>query len=184
LICIPLAFYYSSANIFLNEAGVPRAAAIMTLGQVSEVVFMLLLPLFLKKFGVKTTLIVGMLAWVLRYVLFAFGDGDSGTGIGMLVTGIILHGICYDFFFVSGQIYTDYKAGHKIKNAAQGLITLATYGVGMLIGFRLGGMIVENYALTESGHEWFMIWVIPACIAAAIALLFLVSFKNEKIEMA
>ena len=184
LICIPLAFYYSSANIFLNETGVPRAAAIMTLGQVSEVLFMLLLPLFLKKYGIKTTLIIGMLAWVLRYVLFAFGDGGSGVGISMLVTGIVLHGICYDFFFVSGQIYTDYKAGPKIKNAAQGLITLATYGLGMLVGFRLGGMIVEKYALTAGGHEWFMIWVIPACIAGAIALLYLVSFKNEKIEMA
>jgi len=184
LICIPLAFYYSSANIFLNEVGVPRAAAIMTLGQVSEVLFMLLLPLFLKKYGIKTTLIIGMLAWVLRYVLFAFGDGDSGLGIGMLVTGIVLHGICYDFFFVSGQIYTDYKAGPKIKNAAQGLITLATYGLGMLIGFRLGGMIVENYTLASGGHEWFMIWVIPACIAGAIALLYLVAFKNEKIEIA
>jgi len=184
LICIPLAFYYSSANIFLNEAGVPRAAAIMTLGQVSEVLFMLLLPLFLKKYGIKTTLILGMLAWVLRYILFAFGDGGTGVGISMLVTGIILHGICYDFFFVSGQIYTDYKAGDKIKNAAQGLITLATYGMGMLIGFRLGGMIVEKYALVGGGHEWFMIWAIPACIAGAIALLYLVSFKNEKIEIA
>lgn len=184
LICIPLAFYYSSANQFLNELEVSGAAAKMTLGQVSEVVFMLLLPLFLKKYGIKTTLLIGMIAWVLRYLLFAFGDADSFGGTSMLIGGILLHGICYDFFFVSGQIYTDYKAGEKIKNAAQGLITLATYGLGMLIGFRLGGMIVENYVIGEDAHNWFMIWVIPACIAAAVALLFLVTFKNEKIEVA
>lgn len=183
LICIPLAFYYSSANLFLNEMNAPSPAAIMTLGQESEVGFMLLLPFFLKKYGIKTTLIVGMIAWVLRYLLFAFGDGATGIGLTMLVSGIVLHGICYDFFFVSGQIYTDYKAGPKIKNAAQGLITLATYGLGMLIGFRLGGNIVENYVIQSGGHEWMMIWIIPACIAGAIALLYLVSFKNEKIEM-
>ncbi len=183
LICIPLAFYYASANLYLNELSVSGSAAKMTLGQVSEVVFMLLLPVFLKKYGIKTTLLIGMLAWVLRYLLFAFGNADSFGGTSMLIGGIVLHGICYDFFFVSGQIYTDYKAGDKIKNAAQGLITLATYGLGMLIGFRLGGMIVENYAITGGGHEWFMIWVIPACIAGAVALLYLVTFKNEKIEL-
>ncbi len=184
LICIPLAFYYSSANLFLNEFGTMKnVAGIMTLGQVSEVVFMLLLPLFLKKFGIKTTLLVGMLAWVGRYLLFAFG-GDTGVGYPMLLSGIILHGICYDFFFVSGQIYTDYKAGPKIKNAAQGLITLATYGLGMLIGFRIGGMIVDNYALAAGGHNWYTIWILPACIAGVVALMYLVAFKNEKIEMA
>ena len=134
LICIPLAFYYSNGNLFLNEVGMKNAAGNMTLGQVSEVLFMLLLPLFVKRFGIKTTLLVGMLAWVLRYLLFAYGD--AGSSVWMLFLGIILHGICYDFFFVSGQIYTDFKAGEKIKSSAQGLITLATYGLGMLIGFR------------------------------------------------
>ncbi|MDX1409525.1 MAG: MFS transporter, partial [Saprospiraceae bacterium] len=135
LICIPLAFYYQNANLFLNDVGMRNAAGNMTWGQISEVLFMLLLPVFLKRFGLKLTLMVGMVAWVLRYVLFAYGDADSL--IAMLFLGILLHGICYDFFFVSGQIYTDFKAGDKVKSSAQGLITLATYGVGMLIGFWL-----------------------------------------------
>ncbi len=182
LICIPLAFYYGNANLYLNESGVENAAAIMTLGQVSEVLFMLLLPVFLKKYGIKMTLVIGMLAWVVRYLLFAYGDGASNAGYGMLIGAIILHGICYDFFFVSGQIYTDYKAGEKFKSAAQGLITLATYGLGMLIGFRVGAMIVQQNALAE-GHAWQTVWIIPACIAGAVALLYFVTFKNEKIEL-
>ena len=103
----------------------PKAAAVMTLGQISEALFILLLPIFLKRYGIKTTLIVGMAAWVLRYLLFAYGDVGQGTW--MLILGVILHGICYDFFFVSGQIYTDFKAGEQFKSSAQGLITLATY---------------------------------------------------------
>lgn len=181
LICIPLAFYYSNGNLFLNEVGMKNAAGNMTLGQVSEVLFMLLLPLFVKRFGIKTTLLVGMLAWVLRYLLFAYGD--AGSSVWMLFLGIILHGICYDFFFVSGQIYTDFKAGEKIKSSAQGLITLATYGLGMLIGFRLAGMITDQYALAETGHNWFSIWIIPAAIAAGVAILTLLIFRNEKIRV-
>ncbi len=183
LICIPLAFYYGNANLYLNESGVDNAAAVMTLGQASEVLFMLLLPLFLKKYGIKMTLFIGMLAWVARYLLFAYGDGATGTGYGMLVGAIVLHGICYDFFFVSGQIYTDYKAGEKFKSAAQGLITLATYGLGMLIGFRVGGMIVQQNAIAGGGHAWEMVWIIPACIAGAVGLLYFITFKNEKIEL-
>jgi nucleoside transporter len=180
LICIPLAFYYQETNKFLNEIGMEAAAGNMALGQVSEVLFMLLLPLFLKKYGIKKTLVVGMLAWVLRYMLFAFGD--VGGKVWMLFFGIILHGVCYDFFFVSGQIYTDFKAGEKIKSAAQGLITLATYGVGMLIGFRLAGYIADSY-ITETGHDWTTIWLIPAGIAAFVLLAFLVAFKTEKITV-
>ena len=180
LICIPLAFYYQNANIFLNDAGMRNAAGNMTFGQISEIFFMLLLPLFLKRFGLKTTLVVGMAAWALRYALFAYGD--AGQGVWMLFVGIVLHGICYDFFFVTGQIYTDFKAGEKFKSAAQGLITLATYGLGMLIGFWLAGKIYNNYALADGGHNWNMIWIIPAAIAAAVMLLYMVAFKNEKIE--
>ena len=179
LICIPLAFYYSFANQFLNEAGMRNAAGNMTFGQISEVLFMLLLPVFLRKYGLKMTLGIGMLAWVLRYVLFAFGDG--GSTIWMLFVGITLHGICYDFFFVSGQIFTDHKADDKIRNAAQGLITLATYGIGMLIGFKVAGLIVKSYVI-PGGYDWQTIWVFPACFAAVVLLIFMLTFKNEQVK--
>lgn len=180
LVCIPLAFYYQNANLFLNEMGMENAAGKMTLGQMSEVGFMVLLPLFLKRFGLRTTLLVGMGAWVLRYVLFAFGD--AGQGVWMLFFGILLHGICYDFFFVSGQVYTDYKAGDKVKSAAQGLITLATYGAGMLIGFWLSGLVANTYAIEGGGHAWKMVWLIPAGIAAGVLVFFALAFRHEKIE--
>ncbi len=179
LICIPLAFYYSFANLFLNEVGMANAAGNMTLGQVSEVLFMLLLPVFLNRFGLKITLVVGMLCWVLRYVFFSFGDVEGGTW--MLFLGILLHGVCYDFFFVSGQIYTDYKAGSKIRNASQGLITLATYGLGMLIGFKVAGLIVNYYSILD-GHDWNIIWLVPAGFAGVVLILFFFMFKNEQID--
>ena len=180
LICIPLAFYYQHANQFLNELGMPKAAAVMTLGQVSEALFILLLPIFLKRYGIKTTLIVGMLAWVIRYILFAYGD--IGENAWMLIFGVILHGICYDFFFVSGQIYTDHKAGNQFKSSAQGLITLATYGLGMLVGFRLAGYITDQYT-NASGHDWTQIWIIPSGFALFVLVFFMLTFKNEKIKL-
>ena len=178
LICIPLAFYYQHANQFLNELGMKAAASKMIMGQISEVIFLLLLPIFLKRYGVKNALIVGILAWGLRYLLFAFGN--TGEQTWMLIFGIILHGICYDFFFVSGQIYTDFKAGEKFKSAAQGLITLATYGVGMLIGFRFAGWLTDQYTI-EGGHLWKEIWVQPAIFSFIVLVLFLIFFKNETI---
>ncbi len=180
LICIPLAFYYQHTNQFLSEIKVPNPTGKMTIGQASEVLFMLLLPFFFKKFGFKKTLMVGMLAWTVRYLLFAFGN--SGELAFMLLIGIALHGICYDFFFVSGQIYTDSKAGEKVKSAAQGLITLATYGLGMLIGFYVAGKITDNNLISEGVHEWNNIWVFPAVFAGVVMLLFAIFFKNEKIE--
>jgi nucleoside transporter len=180
LICIPLAFYYQHANQFLNEIGMPKAAAVMTLGQISEALFILLLPIFLKRYGIKTTLIVGMLAWVLRYLLFAYGDVGQGTW--MLILGVVLHGICYDFFFVSGQIYTDFKAGEQFKSSAQGLITLATYGLGMLIGFRIAGNITDLYA-NDSGHDWTQIWMLPSAFALFVLIFFIITFKDEKIKL-
>jgi len=180
LICIPLSFYYQHAGQFLGELGVSNVAGKMTIGQASEVVFMLLLPWFFTRFGFKNTMILGMLAWSLRYLLFAYGN--AGELAFMLLMGIALHGICYDFFFVSGQIYTDSKAGEKYKSAAQGLITLATYGLGMLIGFWVAGQITDIYALTENSHEWKNIWRIPGVFAFAVAVLFALLFKNEKIE--
>lgn len=177
LICIPLAFYYQNANPFLANIGMTNPTGKMTIGQASEVLFLLALPIFFSKFGFKKTILVGMLAWALRYLLFAFGN--AGELSFMLIIGIALHGVCYDFFFVSGQIYTNSKAGDKYKSAAQGLITLATYGVGMLIGFKVAGMITDAYK-TETGFDYKMIWLIPSAIAAAVMLLFAVSFKDDK----
>lgn len=179
LICIPLAFYYQNANPFLAEVGMEDPTAMMTIGQISEVLFLLLLPFFFKKFGFKITLLAGMLAWTLRYLLFAYGD--AGELVYMLIIGIALHGICYDFFFVAGQIYTDSKAGPKIKSAAQGLITLATYGVGMLIGFWVAGQISDIYLNTDGSHDWEQIWIVPAGFALVVMILFAIFFKDEKI---
>jgi nucleoside transporter len=180
LICIPLAFYYQNANPFLAEIGMENPTGKMTIGQASEVLFMLLLPFFFKRFGFKMTIIAGMLAWTVRYFLFAYGN--AGDLAFMLIIGIALHGICYDFFFVSGQIYTDSKAGEKFKSAAQGLITLATYGLGMLIGFWVAGKISDLYLVSENVHDWTDIWIFPAVFAFAVMALFAIFFKNEVIE--
>ncbi|MDI5895859.1 MAG: nucleoside permease [Flavobacterium sp.] len=177
LICIPLAFYYQNAHPFLTEAGVENPTGKMAIGQISEALFLLLIPVFFTRFGFKKTILVGMLAWAIRYVLFAYGNGDDLSF--MLIIGIALHGICYDFFFVSGQIYTNSKAGEKYKSAAQGLITLATYGVGMLIGFAVAGWITDNYKMLDGAINWEMVWIIPAGIAFAVFLLFALLF-NEK----
>ncbi|MFV8372032.1 nucleoside permease [Flavobacterium sp. LB2P74] len=177
LICIPLAFYYQNAHPFLTEAGVENPTGKMAIGQISEALFLLLIPVFFTRFGFKKTILVGMLAWAIRYVLFAYGNGDDLSF--MLIIGIALHGICYDFFFVSGQIYTNSKAGEKYKSAAQGLITLATYGVGMLIGFAVAGWITDNYKMLDGAINWEMVWIIPAGIALAVFFLFALLF-NEK----
>jgi nucleoside transporter len=179
LICIPLAFYYQNANQFLTELRVPNATGKQTLGQMSEVLFMLMIPVFLNRFGMKTTLLVGMLAWAVRYALFAFGN--AGDRVALLLLGIALHGVCYDFFFVSGQIYIDSKAGLRIKSAAQGLITLATYGAGMLIGFWAAGKITDHYA-AGAVHDWKSIWQFPAVFAAVIFVLFALLFRNENVR--
>jgi nucleoside transporter len=178
-ICIPLAFYYNFTNLFLNEIGVQSAAAVQSLGQVSEVLFLLLMPFLLVRLGVKITLAIGMAAWALRYVFFAFGD--AGSLYWMLLIGIVLHGICYDFFFVAGQIYTDKFAGKRFRSAAQGMITLATYGVGILIGSLLAGPIVDSFK-TADGHDWTQIWIIPAIIAGVVMILFLILFKDRRVE--
>lgn len=178
LICIPLAFYYQNVSPFMTEIGVENSTGKIALGQVSEVLFLLALPIFFTQFGIKNTLIVAMLAWAIRYLFFAFGDADEG--VWMLLIGVLLHGVCYDFFFVSGQIYTDSHAGAKFKSSAQGLITLATYGIGMLIGFWVAGLI-SNYFLDASGiHDWKSIWLIPSGISVMVLLFFIVLFKKER----
>ncbi|HVZ96241.1 MAG TPA: MFS transporter, partial [Chitinophagaceae bacterium] len=176
LICIPLAFYYQYANPFLSDIGVSNPTGKMTIGQWLEILFLLSLPLFFKKFGFKKTILLGMLAWAVRYALFAYGN--AGDLSFMLIIGIALHGICYDFFFVSGQIYTNAKAGEKYKSAAQGLITLATYGIGMLIGFEIAGLIKDTYTAGNIVN-WKMLWIIPSGIALVVFILFAASFKDK-----
>jgi nucleoside transporter len=178
LICIPLAFYYQNANPFLTNIGLENPTGKMTIGQASEVLFLLLLPVFFTRFGFKRTILVGMLAWVVRYALFAYGNASELSF--MLILGIALHGICYDFFFVSGQIYTNSAAGEKYKSSAQGLITLATYGVGMLIGFMVAGWITDTYKLADGSFDWKMVWIIPSGIALVVFVLFAIFFTDKK----
>ena len=181
LICIPLSFYYSFANAFLNETGMQSAAGKMTLGQMSEVLFLVLIPLFFARLGVKKMLLVGMAAWVLRYVLFAFGN--NGALVGLLYAGIILHGVCFDFFFVTGQIYVDRVVSRIQRASAQGFIHVVTYGVGQLIGSWAAGWVVDHYAVAQDGatrHLWQAIWTVPAVMAAVVAVLFVVLFKEPE----
>ncbi len=182
LICIPLQFYYAFTNLYLNEIGVVNAASKMTGGQMSELFCMLLIPWFFRRLGVKYMLVAGMLAWTLRYILFAFGN--PGPGMWMLWLGILLHGICYDFFFVTGQIYVDRKSSPAFRSAAQGTITLITYGAGMLLGSWLSGRVVDLYARTGANgivvHDWRPIWLISAGCSAVVLLLFLVTFSARE----
>ncbi|HEX8926046.1 MAG TPA: MFS transporter, partial [Terriglobales bacterium] len=180
LICIPLQFYYAFTNPFLNEIGVSNAAGKMTMGQMSEVFFMLLIPWFFRRLGVKYMLAVGMLAWISRYVLFALGNNSSL--VWMLYLGILLHGICYDFFFVTGQIYVDQKASDSIRAAAQGFITFLTYGVGMAIGSWVSGRVVDAFRsdTTVAHHAWRSIWVVPASAGFVVLVMFLLSFKQSQ----
>ncbi|MCB0687767.1 MAG: MFS transporter, partial [Saprospiraceae bacterium] len=181
LLCIPLSFYYSYANVFLaNGAGLPNTETIMAvLGQGSEVFFMLALPFFLKKWGVRNILLLGMGAWVVRYLSFKFG---LGSGAWLLYLGVILHGICYDFFFATGQIYTDLKAPKGIKSAAQGVITFATYGIGLTIGSKFGGMVAEAYTSGDGSIDWPGLWMVPAAISGVLLVIFLLLFKDKKAE--
>lgn len=176
LVCIPLSFYYGFANLFLNQVGMEDAAGKMTLGQFSEALFILAIPFLFNSIGVKKMIVIGMVAWFLRYICFA--HGDSGSGEWMLYAGIILHGICYDFFFVTGYMYTEKKAGPKIKNAAQGLFTFATYGLGMFIGTGVAGFVADHYTV-DGAFQWTSIWYVPAGIAVFVLIYFLLFFKEK-----
>lgn len=176
LICIPLSFYYAMANPSLTDSGMTNVENKMSLGQASEVIFMLLIPFAFQRFGVKWMLAIGLIAWIIRFA--CFGYGDAATSEWILYLAIILHGVCFDFFFVTGQIYTDNKAGVKIKAQAQGLITLATYGLGMGIGSKLAGIVTDMYTI-DGVKNWTSIWLVPAGIAAVVLVFFLLIFKDN-----
>jgi nucleoside transporter len=180
-ICIPLSFYYAFANPSLRASGMEFVENKMSLGQVSEVVFMLLIPLAFRKLGVKMMLAVGLVAWIVRFLCFGYGTASTEW---ILFAAILLHGVCFDFFFVTGQIYTDSKAGEKIKAQAQGLITLATYGIGMGIGSWLSGKVVANYTNADKLTNWLSVWTVPAAIAAVVLVVFLLFFRENKIKEA
>ena len=184
LLCIPLQFYYTFTNLFLNEIGVSQAASKMTLGQGSEILFMLAMPFFLTRVGLKGTLLIGMAAWVARYLLFSWGDGSEH--LWMLMGGILLHGICYDFFFVAGQVYVDRKAPIRVRAAAQGFIALVTLGLGMFVGARVSGLVVQHYSFLDVNgavqHHWGEIWLVPAVAAAVVLVLFAFFFRPGRVE--
>ena len=180
LTCIPLAAYYNFTQLFLEGTGFRNIAGTQTLGQMSEVVFMLLMPMFFARFGVKWMLLVGMGAWSLRYVLFALGAPD--TIVWMIVLGILLHGICYDFFFVTGQIYVDKKSTPQIRGQAQGMLVLVTYGVGMLIGAQVAGNVFNRFlgeATALTLIQWRQFWFIPAAFAALVMVGFAMLFYDR-----
>ncbi|MCU1322585.1 MAG: nucleoside:H+ symporter [Acidobacteriaceae bacterium] len=181
-ICIPLQFYYAFTNLFLNQVGVQNAAGKMTGGQMSELFCMVLIPWFFRRLGVKYMLVAGMGAWVVRYLFFAYGNPTDG--MWMLWGGILLHGICYDFFFVTGQIYIDQKADAGSRAAAQGLITFITYGLGMFVGSWLSGFVVDHYTLQEAQgavtYQWKSIWLFSAIVSALVMLFFLFTFSEKQ----
>ena len=176
-VCIPLSFYFGFANLFLNQVGMENAAGKMVMGQISEALFILAIPLLFNRIGVKKMLLIGMTAWILRYLCFAFGD--MGPNVWMLYTGIILHGVCYDFFFVTGYMYTEKKSNERIKNAAQGLFTFVTYGLGMFIGTWFSGFVTNAYSVDQV-YQWQKIWFIPTYIAVAVLICFIFFFREKK----
>ena len=176
-VCIPLSFYFGFANLYLNQSGMENAAGKMVMGQISEALFILAIPFLFNRIGVKNMLLIGMSAWILRYLCFAFGNMDSA--IWMLYAGIILHGVCYDFFFVTGYMYTEKKSNERIKSSAQGLFTFVTYGLGMFIGTWFSGFVTSYYTV-DGAYQWKSIWFVPAYIAVAVLICFIFFFKEKR----
>lgn len=178
LICIPLSFYYQSANGFLKEMNVQNSEGVMTLGQFSEIFFLLLVPFFFRKLGVKNMLLIGMGCWVLRYVLFANAGPDTHA---LLFAGVLLHGICYDFFFVTGQLYTDAKAPPDVRSSAQGFIAFVTLGAGMFIGGLVNGFWTRSQKVGDQ-IDWPAVWYFPAIMAGIVLIGFAIFFKDKRVS--
>ena len=177
LICIPLSFYYQNANGFLQAMNVANSEGVMTLGQFSEIFFLLLVPFFFRKLGVKWMLVIGMACWALRYILFANGSPQTHY---LLFAGVILHGICYDFFFVTGQLYVDARASDDIRSGAQGFITFVTLGFGMFVGGLLAGQWNAMQTNADGTLNWSAIWYFPAIMAIVVLVAFIFLFKENK----
>ena len=177
---IPLSFYYAYTNTFLVEAGVDRAAAIQTLGQMSEAVFMILMPFLFLRLGIKWVMVVGMVSWAARYVLFAFGVTSLGPVMPLLLLGILMHGVCYDFFFVAGQIYVDRTFGNETRARAQSFLALVTLGIGTAIGSLFANSVYVAHTISETSHDWKSIWLIPAALALVTAVVFALTFRVPK----
>lgn len=183
LLCIPLAAYYNFTQLYLESARVSNIAATQTLGQMSETIFMFAMPFFFARLGVKKMLLAGMAAWVLRYVLFALGAPDAVYW--MIVVGILLHGLCYDFFFVTGMIYVDKKSTPAIRGQAQGFFVFVTYGVGMLIGAQVAGNVYNRFlagAPSLTLDQWQSFWYLPAAFAAVVLVFFAIAFNDRAEE--
>ena len=183
LISVPLGTYYAYTASFLADAGVGDVSTAMSFGQMSEIFFMLVIPFLFRRLGVKYMLLIGMCAWFVRYAFFALGISEEGRFL--LYLGILLHGVCYDFFFVVGFIYTDRIAGEKVKGQAQSMIVMFTYGIGMLLGSQISGALYNRLVAGQTVPQaWTTFWWIPGVAAAVIAVIFLFSFKYDDKEQA
>lgn len=180
LICVPLSFYFTWTGAFLSEMNVADYASKMTLGQVSEVGFLLLLPLLLPILGAKRIMILGMAAWAVRFALFAYFH-EQPTATWMVLGGILLHGMCYDFIFVMGRMYVDKAAGDSLRASAQGLHAVFTLGAGMFVGSWLSGVVAQHYT-TNNVHDWKSIWLVPAIMSALLIPIFLALFREKPAE--
>ena len=176
LLCIPLSFYYQSANGFLKEMGVANSEGVLTLGQLSEIFFLLLVPWFFRKLGIKKMLLIGMAFWSLRYVLFAQASPEAHI---LLYLGVLFHGICYDFFFVTGQLYVDKVAPDEVRSSAQGFIAFVTLGAGMFAGGILNGWW-NSQQMRGISINWENVWHFPAVLAAVVLVIFLVTFQHKQ----
>jgi nucleoside transporter len=185
LICIPLYFYFVNMSIYLTELGWDNITARLSLAQVSDVVFLLLMPLMLKRLGYKWTIVLGIIAWATRYFLLSASAGAEGSTVTLLIfAAILVHGMCYDFLFVTGQLYVDREANERIRGAAQGLIAFIIWGLGAFVGTMLAGIVQQNYTLTEPrdgmAHDWSSLWLLPAWGAIVVLIVFVALFRDSR----